>query len=60
MLFKDISLLEIWRPFCLQERDYLCNVGKAHYGKHFYVKNVCIWTSGQEETMFKDIIYLEL
>ena len=34
MSFKDISYLEFWQPFCLAERNHLCNFGRAHYGKH--------------------------
>ena len=26
MLFKGISYLEIWQPFCLAERSHLCNL----------------------------------
>ena len=28
-----ISYLELWRPLCWLERDYLFNFGRGHYGK---------------------------
>ena len=30
MLFKDISYLELCRPFCLAQRNHLSNFGKGH------------------------------
>ena len=29
MLFKDISYLELWRPFCSVERNHLCKLGRG-------------------------------
>ena len=29
MSFKDISYLELWRPFCLAELNHLCNLIKV-------------------------------
>ena len=33
--FKDISYLELRRPFCSVEQNYLCNFGKGHYEEQF-------------------------
>ena len=35
MSFKDISYLEFWQPFCSEEWNHLCNVGKGHYEERF-------------------------
>ena len=35
ILFKDISYLELWQPFCLAEQNNLCNYARGHYEKHF-------------------------
>ena len=35
MLFKDISYLELWWPFCSVEPNHLCNFGKGHYEEQF-------------------------
>ena len=35
MLFKDISYLELWRPFCSAEQHYLCNFGRSHNEEQF-------------------------
>ena len=35
MSFKRISYLELWRPFCSAELNYLCTFGRRHHGKHF-------------------------
>ena len=29
MLFKDISYLELWQPFCPTEQNNLCNFGRG-------------------------------
>ena len=34
MVLKEISNLELWRPFCLAEWNHSCNFGKGHYGEH--------------------------
>ena len=44
MRFKDISYLELWRPFCSAERNHLCNFGRGHYEEQFYE---IIWKLGQ-------------
>ena len=36
MSFKDISYVELLRPFCSAERDHLCNFGKGHYEEQFW------------------------
>ena len=35
MLFKDISYLELWQPFCSVEWNHLCNSGRGCYEDHF-------------------------
>ena len=30
MSFKDISYLELWRPFCSVVRNHLCNFGRGY------------------------------
>ena len=35
MLFKDISYLELWRPFCFPELNHLCNFVRGHYEEQF-------------------------
>ena len=35
MLFKDISYLELWQPFCSVEQNYLCNFNRGYYEKRF-------------------------
>ena len=35
MLFKDISYLELWRPFCSAEWNYLCNFGRGNFKDQF-------------------------
>ena len=35
LLFKDISYLELWRPFCSAERNDLCNFGRGYQEKLF-------------------------
>ena len=30
MLFKGISHLELWQPFCSAEPNHLCNFGREH------------------------------
>ena len=35
MSFKDISYLELWRPFCSAEQSHLCNFGRGHYEEQF-------------------------
>ena len=35
MWFKDISILELWRPLCLAELNHLCNFGRSHHEEQF-------------------------
>ena len=35
MLFKDISYLELWQPFCSVEWNQLCNFGRGCYEEQF-------------------------
>ena len=35
MPFKGISYLELWKPFCLAERNYLCKFGRGYYEEQF-------------------------
>ena len=35
MSFKDISYLELRRPFCSAEQNRLCNFGRGHYEEQF-------------------------
>ena len=55
MLFKDISYLELWQPFCSAKRNHLCNFGKRRYEEQFCeiiqnlemsFKRFLIWSSG--------------
>ena len=34
ILFKDISDLKLWQPFCSAERNHLFIFGRGHYEKH--------------------------
>ena len=47
MLFKDISYLELWRPFCLAERNQMCNFGKGYLGEQFceFILSLDQWSS---------------
>ena len=60
MLFKCISDLELWQPFCSAEHNHLFNFGRGYYekqlceiilnyGKWFrraWLSQINIWTSG--------------
>ena len=35
MLFKDISYLELWQPFCSVEWNHLCNFDRGYYEEQF-------------------------
>ena len=35
MLFKDISYLKLWQPFCSSEQNHLCNFGRRCYEIQF-------------------------
>ena len=61
MHFKDISYLELLRPFCSAERNHSCNFGRRNHEELFYeiilnldqlfkrscrLKIFLIWSSG--------------
>ena len=58
MLFKGISYLELWQPFCSTERKHLCNFGRGYYEDQLceIILNLCQWFS----TWRLKISYLEL
>ena len=35
MLFKDISYLELWQPFCSADQNHLLNFGRRYHEEHF-------------------------
>ena len=35
ILFKDISFLELWWPFCSAKQNHLCNFGRGYYEEQF-------------------------
>ena len=45
MLFKGISYLELWGPFCSAEWNNLCNFGRGYPDKRFsgYILNLDLW-----------------
>ena len=47
MSFKDISYLELWRPFCNVEHNYLCNFGRGYQEEKFceIILNLDQWFS---------------
>ena len=71
MLFKYISYLKLWQPFCSAERNYLCNFGRGHYEEQFCsyfefgpvvqeemsVKRFPIWSSGCPHVQWSGTIY---
>ena len=63
MLFKDISYLELWRPFRLVEWTYLCNFGRRHHEELFceiiFEFGPVVFQEPSKQ-MFKNISYLEL
>ena len=62
MLFKNISYLELWQPFCSAEPNNVCNFGKGYYEEQIptILKNYFEFGPLAQETYFKDISYLEL
>ena len=51
MLFKDISYLELWQPFCSAEQNCLYNFGRRHHEEQsceiiLTLKVFLIWSSG--------------
>ena len=55
MLFKDISYLEFWWPFCTAERNHLCSFRPGRYEEPF-----CEIILNLDQMSLKDIFYLEL
>ena len=45
MLFKDISYLELWQPFCSVEMNHLCNFSRGYTEEQFckIILNVDQW-----------------
>ena len=45
MLFKDISYLELWQPFCSAERNNLCNFGSGYLEEQYceIILNLDLW-----------------
>ena len=45
MSFKDISYLELWRPFCSAEQNHLCNFGRVYPEELFseFILNLDVW-----------------
>ena len=35
ILFKDISYLELWQPYCSTECNHLCNFGRGYHEEQF-------------------------
>ena len=62
MLFKDISYLELWWPFCSAERNNLClcNFGRGYPEEQFYKNYFEFGPVVQEEITFERFFYLEL
>ena len=44
-MFKDISYLELWQPFCSVERNHLGNFGVGYYEEQFceIILNLGLW-----------------
>ena len=59
-MFKDISYLELWQPFCSMEWNHLCNYSRGYYEEQFCEKKFKFRPVVKEEMPFKDISYLEL
>ena len=59
MRFKDISYLELWRPFCSTEWNHLYNFGRRHHEEQFceIISNLVQWF--KRRCRLK-IFYLEL
>ena len=53
MLFKDISHLELWQPFCSEEWNHLCNFGRGCYEEQFSINYFEFGPVVQEERLFK-------
>ena len=53
MLFKDISYLELWQPFCSAEQNHLCNFGRGYNEDQFCENNYKFGPVVQEEMPLK-------
>ena len=44
-MFKDISYLELWQPFCSAESNNLCNLGRGYPENQFceFSLNLDLW-----------------
>ena len=54
MPFKDISHLELWRPFCSAQKKHVCNFGKDNL-RNNSENNFEFGPVVQEEMSLKDI-----
>ena len=56
MPLKVISYLDIWQPFCLVERNHLCNFGRGYYEEQFFeiILNLGQWF--RRRFCFKDFL----
>ena len=45
MYLKDVSYLELWRPFGSLEQNHLCNFGRGYHEKQFFefISNLGQW-----------------
>ena len=53
MLFKDISYLELWQPFCSAEQNHLCNLGRGYNEDQFCENNYKFGPVVQDEMPLK-------
>ena len=59
MLFKDISYLELWQPFCSAEQNNLCNFGRGCYEeqhKFYSVKLFLMLVNGSGEDFLSGVL----
>ena len=52
MLFKYISNLQLWWPYCSMVRNHLGNFGRGHIEEHF-CEIFIIWTSGSGDVVLR-------
>ena len=71
MLFKGISYLKLWQPFCSVERNHLCNFSRGYpeglfcdffeFGsvvqEEMSIKIFLIWSSGDPRVRWNVTIY---
>ena len=55
MSFKGISYLELWKPFCSEEHNHLCNFGRGYQEEKFceIILNFSQW---YRRCLFKDFL----